>query len=227
MIAPELYMPLSLHDSMTNGFEGVGRSLASRNNNVLILIGRLRSGVKAKAADSQLAGVASAMEKAYPAENKDQTFVVHALSRMSISTNPTNDSGIWVPAMLLLSMAGVVLLIASLNVANMMLARGSRGARRSPSGWRWAGRANKIVQQLFTESMLLALVGGAAGLVVAYWSTSALMHSMPRLVPIDLVYSAGPDSVFSPRPWLFAYSALCCSAWVRRGIYRVRMWSPA
>src|SRR5580658_2684782 len=193
MISPELYMPLSLHDSMTNGFEGVGRSLASRSDNVLILIGRLRSGVTAKAADSQLTAVASGMEKAYPAENKDQTFIVHGLSRMSISTNPTGDNEIWVPAILLLSMAGVVLLIASLNVANMMLARGA--ARRKEIAIRLAlgGARQTIVQQLFTESMLLALAGGAAGLAVAYWSTSALMHSLPRLVPIDLVYSATPD----------------------------------
>ena len=193
MISPELYMPLGLHDAMTNGFEGVGRSLASRDDNVLILIGRLRSGIAAKAADSQLAAVASGMEKAYPAENKDQTFIVHALSRMSISTNPASDSEIWIPAVLLLSMAGVVLLIASLNVANMMLARGS--ARRKEIAIRLAlgGARQTIVQQLFTESLLLALTGGAAGLVVAYWSTNALMRSLPRLVPIDLVYSATPD----------------------------------
>ena len=193
MISPELYMPLSLHDSMNNGFEGVGRSLASRDDNVLILIGRLRSGIAGKAADSQLAAVASGMEKAYPAENKDQTFIVHPLSRMSISTNPTSDGQVWIPAVLLLSMAGVVLLIASLNVANMMLARGS--ARRKEIAIRLAlgGERKTIVQQLFTESLLLALAGGAAGLVMAYWSTSALMHSLPRLVPIDMVYSAAPD----------------------------------
>jgi predicted permease len=193
MISPELYMPLSLHDSMANGFEGVGRSLGSRDDNVLILIGRLRSGIAQKAADSQLAAVASAMEKAYPAENKDQTLIVHALSRMSISVNPTNDNEIWVPAILLLSMASVVLLIASLNVANMMLARGA--ARRKEIAIRLAlgGARKTIVQQLFTESMLLALAGGAAGLLVAYWSTSALVHSMQRLAPLDLVYTAGPD----------------------------------
>jgi len=193
MLSPEIYMPLSLHDAMSNDFEGVGRSLASRDNHVLILIGRLKTGLAAKAADSQLAALASGMEKAYPSENKDQTLIVHALSRMSISTNPQSDSEIWIPAVLLLSMAGVVLLIASLNVANMMLARGS--ARRKEIAIRLAlgGARKTIVQQLITESLLLALAGGAAGLAVAYWSTSALMHSLPRLVPIDLVFSAAPD----------------------------------
>jgi len=193
LISPEVYMPLSLHDAMNNNFEGVGRSLAARDNHALILVGRLRPGLKEQAVDSQLAAVASGMEKAYPAENKGQTFIVRPLSRSGISTSPINDSVIWVPAVLLLSMVGVVLLIASLNVANMMLARGS--ARRKEIAIRLAlgGSRKTIVQQLLTESILLAFAGGAAGLLVAYWSTSALVHSLARLAPLDLVYSAGPD----------------------------------
>ncbi|HLK17876.1 MAG TPA: ABC transporter permease [Bryobacteraceae bacterium] len=193
LLSPELYMPLGLHDAMTNDFEGVGRSLAVRSNHVLILIGRLKPELTQKAADSQLAAVASGMEKAYPAENKDQTLIVHSLSRMSISTNPQNDNQVWVSAILLLSMAAVVLLIAALNVANMMLARGS--ARRKEIAIRLAlgGARKTIVRQLFTESFLLALVGGAAGLIVAYWSTTALMRTLPRLIPVDLFYSGTPD----------------------------------
>jgi len=193
LISPALYLPLSLHDAMNNDFEGVGRALALRDNYVLIAVGRLRPGMTQQAADSQLAAIASGFEKAYPAENKDQTFVVRPLSRLSISTSPTNDSQIWVPAILLLSMASVVLLIASLNVANMMLARGA--ARKKEIAIRLAlgGSRNTIVRQLFVEAMLLALTGGAAGLVLSYWSTGALVHSMSRLAPLDLVYSAGPD----------------------------------
>jgi predicted permease len=193
LMGPELFMPLSLSDVMTNDFEGVGRSLAARDNYSLILIGRLRPGLRSQAADSQLAAVASGMEKAYPAENKDQTFIVRPLSRMSISSSPSHDSEILVPAILLLSMASVVLLIAALNVANMMLARGA--ARRKEISIRLAlgGSRGAIMRQLFTESFLLALAGGAAGLLVADWSTGLLIHSMSRLAPIDLVYKAGPD----------------------------------
>ena len=193
LLSPELYMPLSLYDAMTNDFEGVGRQLAVRDNHVLILVGRLRPGIGEKAADAQLAAVASGMEKAYPAENKDQTFIVRPLSRLSITTNPSNDNEIWVPAILLLSMAAIVLLIASLNVANMMLARGS--ARRKEIAIRLAlgGARKTIVQQLFAESMILAIAGGAAGLVVASWSTEALLQSLSRLAPLDVVFSAAPD----------------------------------
>ncbi len=193
LISAEVYMPLSLHDAMTNDFEGMGRSLGARDNHALILVGRLRPGISEKAADSQLAAVASGIEKSYPAENKDQTFIVHRLPRLGITTNPSDDNGILFSGILMISMASVVLLIASLNVANMMLARGA--ARRKEIAIRLAlgGARNKILQQLFTESLLLALAGGAAGLIVAYWSTGVLVSSFARLAPLDLVYSAGPD----------------------------------
>ena len=193
LFAPEFYMPLGLHDAMTNDFEGVGRRLASRDDHVLILVGRLRPGMNEKSADAQLAAVASRLERAYPAENKDQTFIARPLSRLNISTNPTNDSELMIPAILLVSMAGVVLLIASLNVANMMLARGA--ARRKEIAIRLAlgGARLAILRQLFTEGLVLALAGGAAGLALAYWSTTALVESLARMAPINIAYTAGPD----------------------------------
>ena len=144
-------------------------------------------------ADAQLAGVAAAMQKAWPVENKDQTLLVRPLSRLVISTSPASDKGLAVPAILLLCMAAVVLLIASLNVANMMLARGA--ARRKEIAIRLAlggGRRN-IVQQLLSESLTLALMGGVAGLFIAWWSTELMVRSMSHLAPIDLVYRATPD----------------------------------
>ena len=133
------------------------------------------------------------MQKAWPVENKDQTLLARPLSRLSVSDNPTSDKELAVPAILLLSMAAVVLLIASLNVANMMLARGA--ARRKEIAIRLAlgGGRRDIVQQLLVESLMLALAGGAAGLFIAWSSTRLLVSSMARLAPLDLVYSATPD----------------------------------
>jgi len=193
LISPTLYLPLGVYDDVRNTFGGQGRRLAARDTYDLILVGRLRHGVAPQAADSRLALAASALARAYPAENKNQTFIARPLSRMNISTNPANDRFLFLPSVLLLAAAGVVLLIACMNVANMMMARGA--ARRKEIAVRLAlgGDRLRIVRQFVTEGLLLALAGGAAALAVAYWGTTALVSSFSILAPIDLVYTGGPD----------------------------------
>jgi predicted permease len=194
MISPELYLPLGVYEMAINDFEGVGRALAARSNHDLILVGRLRPGVSQKSADALLATAASQLARAYPEDDKDQTFLAQPLPRMGISTEPESDSELKIPAILLLAVAGVVLLIASLNVANMMLARGTTRGKEVAIRLAMGGSRADIVRQLLVEGFLLALAGGVAGLAVTYWSTGALVRSMARLAPIDLVYSAGPDT---------------------------------
>jgi predicted permease len=193
MISPELYLPLGMYESVTNDFEGHGLQLASRSNHVLVVVGRLREGMTKEAADASLAVVADRMAKAYPGENKDQAFIVHALSRNSVSTSPSSDGEIAFPAILLISMAAVVLLIASLNVANMMLVRGAARRREIAIRQALGAARGSILQQLLVEGLILAVIGGAAGLAFAAGGTAGLMHSMARLAPIDLVYNAAPD----------------------------------
>jgi predicted permease len=193
LVSPEVFVPLSAYAMVMNDFDGNVKPLAARDNHTLIVFGRLKPGVSLQAADSGLAVDAARMEREYPVENKDQALLARPLSRMSISTNPQNDGMLRVPAIMLLSLAGVVLLIASLNLANMMMAKGT--ARRKEIAVRLAigGSRRRIVQQLVTEGMLLAILGGAAGLVAASWSSSLLIQSLSRLVPLDLVFDATPD----------------------------------
>jgi predicted permease len=191
VLNPEFYVPFSLHDALTNDFDGRGRRLAARDNYALVLVGRLRPGVTEKSADAQLASVAAGMDRAF---HTDQTFIVRPLSRMSISTSPQSDSQVMLPALILLSMASVVLLIASLNVANMMLARGAARSKEIAIRLALGGGRRNILQQLFIEGLILATAGGAASLLVAYWSTGALIRSIDRVLPLDLAYPGGPDA---------------------------------
>jgi predicted permease len=194
LVSPEIFVPLGANSIVMNDYDGVVRPLAARDNNVLILVGRFKPGVTPQSADASLGVTASQLEKAYPLENKDQSLMVHPLSRTGISTSPESDSGLRLPAIMLLSLAGVVLLIASLNLANMMMAKGT--ARRKEIAIRLAigGNRRRIVRQLVTEGLMLAILGGAAGLVVASWSTTPLVQSMSRLVPLDIVYDSTPDA---------------------------------
>jgi len=193
LISPEIFVPLRAYGMVMNDFDGHVKPLASRDNNALMVMGRLKPGVTTQAADATLAVAAAQMEKAYPAENKDQTLMVRPLARMGFSTSPQTDGALRVPAIMLLSLAAVVLLIASLNLANMMMAKGT--ARRKEIAIRLAigGSRRRIVRQLVTEGLLLAILGGAGGLVLASWSTTLLIHSLTGLAPVDIVYDARPD----------------------------------
>ncbi|SPF47601.1 Permease [Candidatus Sulfopaludibacter sp. SbA4] len=204
LMSPELYFPLGMYEQVMNDFEGHVRPLAARKNEAIILVGRLRPGLTPETADPLLAAAASRLEQAYPGENKNQTFVARRLSRLSFGTGPQSDGPLIASSVLLLAMAGVVLLIASLNVANMMLARGAARSKEIAIRLAIGGSRLDILRQLFTEGLVLALLGGAAGLAVAFWSTSAMVRSMAMLAPIDLVYSAGPDVRV-----LFATMAFC------------------
>ena len=161
--APNSISPLGMYENL-NGSDNASPPLSARDNHSLILVGRLKPGVTQSSADAQLLAVSARMEQAFPKENKGQTLIVRPLARLSISTNPENDQMLRTPAVLLFSMATVVLLIASLNVANMMLARGAdRREGKSPSVLALGAGRRNILQQLGAESLILALLAASEG----------------------------------------------------------------
>src|SRR6266566_4043406 len=129
ILSPEVWLPMSVYDQVANDFESENKSaIEDRKGTQLRIMGRLKPGMTAAAAKPALEGLAANLEKAYPVEQKDQVFLTAPVSRNSVSNNPTAESGIKLIAPLLLGMAVVVLLVACLNLANMLLARGT--ARR-------------------------------------------------------------------------------------------------
>src|SRR5207237_9442781 len=143
--------------------------------------------------EPSLKGLAANLEKAFPVEQRDQTFQTAAVSRSSVSNSPPDDSSLAQIVPLLLGMAVVVLLVACLNLANMLLARGT--SRRKEIAIRLAlgGSRTRIVRQLLTEGLVLALLGGVGGLVVGLWSSDILVGSLRKLMPLDIVWLSGPS----------------------------------
>ena len=194
ILSPEVWLPMSVYDLVANDFSSENRSTVDdRKGTQLRIMGRLKPGLTAAAAKPELAGLAANLEKAYPVEQKDQTFMAERVSRNTVSNTPGSDSKIIAIAPLLLGMAVVVLLVACLNLANMLLARSA--ARRKEIAIRLALGCSRwrIVRQLLTEGFVLALLGGVGGLILGLWASDLLVGSMRRLVPLDIVWLTGPS----------------------------------
>src|SRR5213595_2761311 len=194
ILSPEVWLPMSVYDQAANDFESDNKTtIDDRKGTQVRVMGRFKPGMTAAAAKPALEGLAANLEKAYPVEQKDQTFIAAPVSRNTVSTNPSAESGLKSIAPLLLGMAVVVLLVACLNLANMLLARGT--ARRKEIAIRLAlgGSRWRIVRQLLTEGFLVALLGGIGGLILGLWSSDLLVGSMRKLMPLDIVWSSGPN----------------------------------
>jgi predicted permease len=213
VFAPEIWLPLGVYEEATNDFVGGrGDTLADRGSSKLLVIARLKPGLTAAAALPSLKGLAANLESAFPVEQKDQTFTTAPLFRFATSTDPEEAGPIATIGGLLLGMAAVVLLVASLNLANMLLARGA--SRRKEIAIRLAlgGTRPRIVRQLLVEGFLLALLGGICGLLLGLWSLDLLIASLARIAPADLVWISGPSPVILGATLIFCFLGTLCFA---------------
>ena len=139
-------------------------------------VGRLKSGVRLAQAQADMDGVAHNLALAYPdADSRSGIFVASLKDR-------------WVKEVrsiliLLLASVGLVLLIACVNVANLLLVRSTGRAREFAIRTALGAGQSRIVRQLLTESTLLAIAGGALGLLLAWWGTSAALRALPQTLP--------------------------------------------
>ena len=191
----EVWLPLSVYGRLANDFWAQDRgSFGDRAGRQLLVTGRLKPGLTAAAAEPSLKGLAANLEQAFPVEEKDQTFITAPVPRFDNAASPSDDeAALGTIGTLFLALAGVVLVIACLNLATMLLARGI--ARRKEIAIRLAlgGSRGRIVRQLLTEGLLLALLGGAMGLLLGVWMSDVLIASVSSLLPFNVVWQSGPN----------------------------------
>jgi len=159
--------------------------MPQRASHLLPVIGRLKPGVSVAQAQAEMDAISGRLAAEFPAENSGWTVRLVPLQKEIVGDVRT-------ALLVLLGAVGLVLLIACANIANLLLTRATSRSKeiavRTALG---AGRA-RIIRQLLSETAVLGLLGGAAGIALAYWGVKALSSllpsSLPQMNPIRVDY---------------------------------------
>ena len=182
--APELFVPLTMGHEIEPGSDW----LESRGDDNLFAVGRLKSGVSSAQAESALRTITLQLGREYPHENEGRgvRLLTPGLFIPDIRNSVISFSGV------LMGVVGLVLLLACVNLANLLLARATE--RRKELAIRLAVGASRarIVRQLVTESVLLSLAGGVGGLLLAAWINN-LVASIKLPTDIALIFDLRLD----------------------------------
>ena len=134
--------------------------LTDRGSNSFVAIGRLKPGVTLEQAKAEMDTIGLRLAKQYPKDDENMSVTVMPLAEFGMTDLKTT---LWA----LLAAVGFVLLIACVNVANLLLARGAARQRELAIRSALGATRRRIVRQLITESLLLGFLGGVAGIIVA------------------------------------------------------------
>lgn len=174
-LAMDFWTPISMAEELRRA----PKLLEDRGSHWMNVIGRLKPGVSLDQASAELSGIANRINQAYPNNRASgtQAIVMTETDGRFEDMGRTFKSG----AAIAMVIVGLILLIACANVANLMLARAA--ARRKEIGIRLALGASRthLIRQLLTESMLLSILGGALGLLLAVWVTKLMDGFVPVL----------------------------------------------
>jgi len=180
----DAYMPLGSGGPPTQ----VSRNpLTDRDTRIYRVVGRLRPGVSFSQAQASINVIAARLANQYPSTDKNVAVEIY---REQLS-RPTPSNLVPIIAGFFLFLAALLLLLACMNVANMVLARAT--ARQREMGLRAAlGAArSRLIRQTLTETLLLGLLGGAGGVLLGLWCSPGRITSMPGLnlpLNVDLTF---------------------------------------
>jgi len=201
LVRSALFVPLAMGPSLANDLQH--SMLEKRDNRGMTVYGRLKPGVGVAQAAAEARVVSQQLAQAYPATNLTCSMVVDS----DIQARLKRDSFDAALVFFLLAMAAVVLLIACANVMNILLSRARARSREIAVRLAIGAGRTRLVRQLLTESLVIAALGGALGLLVANAGASLFAEiKVPTDIPVVI------DVKLDPRVLFFTLFASMASA---------------
>jgi predicted permease len=185
LIRPAFYAPLMMYPRLSAD----AKALESRSARNLSVKGRLKPGVSMAQAQAELTTLAWNLQRTYPDTNKNQDMVVRTELQTRIDQDPIDA----VLSAMLLMLSAAVLLVACINVASLLTSRAPARAKEMALRLAIGAGRTRLVRQLITESLLVALAGGVLGVGVGYLGVMAFRQiQIPTDLPITLSFQLNP-----------------------------------
>jgi putative ABC transport system permease protein len=149
----------------------------NRGNHLLTVVGKLRPGVTLPQVRAEMRTLAANLEREYPKSNDGWNVRIDSALDWIVSQEVRRTLTV------LLGAVGMVLLIACANVSNLMLSRAAARAQEMAVRSALGAARGRLLRLLFTESALLAIIGGASGVALGYWVVEAMRTTLPDVLP--------------------------------------------
>jgi len=174
----QIWIPISMHTQVLAGF--IEDHFLDRRFLNLTAVGRLKPGVSVRQAETAVETIASRLEQEYPKDNQGRGATLSPVADASLGINQHEQ--VAKAGVFMMGVVGVVLLIACVNLANLMLSQTARREKEMCLRAALGAGSRRLVRQSLTESFLLSMLGGAVGMLFGDWGRWALWSGRPTFL---------------------------------------------